>query len=228
MSGFFDRLIARHLESAPVRPRVASRFEARRGGLPPDPREQQVTIAASPVWAAPARTAPSAPRDEGALDAAGEALDQSVPREPRTGRLEPTVRAPRRWPEGMGTPMRPSVGDPVDPDADGPDDMAAPARLLTVRPATLVPRDGPAAVLSDAARAGAPETAGRSPASVQPQIAARRSLPVAPPALDVVHVHIGRVEVRAVMAPAERPRAPQSKTPAALPLDRYLSGDGRR
>src|SRR5215203_1129050 len=111
MSGFFDRLIARHLESAPVRPRVASRFEARRGGLPPDAREQQVTIAASPVWGAPARTAPSAPRDEGALDAAGGALDQSVPREPRTGRLEPAVpavRAPRRSPEGMGTPMRPS------------------------------------------------------------------------------------------------------------------------
>jgi len=47
---------------------------------------------------------------------------------------------------------------------------------------------------------------------------------------DVVHVHIGRVEVRAVMSADERaqPRgAKSSDTPGPLSLDRYLTAKGR-
>jgi hypothetical protein len=47
---------------------------------------------------------------------------------------------------------------------------------------------------------------------------------------DVVRVHIGRVEVRAVMSPPERARPRGSKSSDALgplSLDRYLSGKGR-
>jgi hypothetical protein len=48
----------------------------------------------------------------------------------------------------------------------------------------------------------------------------------APREPDVVHVHIGRIEVRAVVASPEqsRPTAPRADAPRPLSLDRYLAG----
>lgn len=46
---------------------------------------------------------------------------------------------------------------------------------------------------------------------------------------DVVQVHIGRVEVRAVVAPSEPARpAARPATPKPLSLDRYLTGERAR
>ncbi len=56
----------------------------------------------------------------------------------------------------------------------------------------------------------------------------RRSPTAVPSEPDVVHVHIGRVEVRAIVPAPEPSRpAPRPARPAPLSLDRYLSGERR-
>jgi len=90
-----------------------------------------------------------------------------------------------------------------------------PVRIETPPPsrgaAPIAPRRAPVAARTDGPEAfRLPDAAGR--ASREP---------------DVVRVHIGRVEVRAILPPAERP-APKPRGPAGpLPLDRYLARKAR-
>ena len=94
----------------------------------------------------------------------------------------------------------------VEPPADR---IAAPARSRELGP--IVPRKAP-----DAAGAEAPAAGRARDTAVKP---------VREP--DVVRVHIGRVEVRAVLPPAERPASKPRGTAGPLSLDRYLAQRGR-
>jgi len=62
----------------------------------------------------------------------------------------------------------------------------------------------------------------------QPQTQARPALPRAEAERPVVHVTIGRIEVRAVTppAPAPEPRPAPGWTPPVLSLDEYLKRGG--
>jgi hypothetical protein len=229
MSGFLERLIARHLDAASVRPRVASRFEDRAGAVVPDAPDPETAAAAPHTWGAPVQEPAVSPRAS-TFDTTGRAVEGLPPLAPPAdspGAVSGTDRQGRSLPDASGLMRR--SGGAAAAGAPSVDDLStATARPLTPTPSPIVPRDGPPAAGPGAVPAAAREPAGATRTPLERQPAARRSAAPARPVADVVHVHIGRVEVRAVMPPPERPRASRSKTPAALPLDRYLSGDGRR
>jgi hypothetical protein len=125
----------------------------------------------------------------------------------------PTRRAAPPMPSPATDVSRPARID----DPSGPARHDTPARTrgpegTTVVPVTIRPADPPLiGTLAD----------GRARPS-------RRSPTAVPSEPDVVHVHIGRVEVRAIVPAPEPSRpAPGPARPAPLSLDRYLSGEGR-
>jgi hypothetical protein len=218
VSGYLERLVGRHAGPSAVRARVVSRFEGDLVGRPaggdpwaPEGSPPAIATASSMETAAP-------PRPLGAATSA-------VPMAPANGRSVgamardgiDTSRPPRRAAPSMPSPAtdvpRPERTD----DPSGPARHDAPARTrgpegTTVVPVTIRRADPPAI--------GTPADGRARPS--------RRSPTVVPSEPDVVHVHIGRVEVRAIVAAPEPSRpAPRPARPAPLSLDRYLSGEGR-
>jgi hypothetical protein len=228
MSDFLTRLGARHTVEPAVRPRAASRFEqasalpldretlavdanpaehARRGALTdalvaPDARSAVRSRTASPT-----RTSP-------AVEPTATFADNVREREPtRSERARP--------------PLVPFAADGLDvrvaPLVDSPrpvDDRQRATAAIVPRASSPVVRDVPAVMTRVADRA--------APTSSPARAAILHDGAASQP--DVVRVHIGRVEVRAVMPPAERARPRGSKTSEAqgpLSLDRYLSGKRR-
>ena len=83
---------------------------------------------------------------------------------------------------------------------------------------------------STPARVTPPIVAARPPVAPTPMRSdmSRRGITDRQAAPDVVQVHIGRVEVRAVMPAApQQPRARARREPPALSLDQYLAGKRR-
>jgi hypothetical protein len=218
VSGYLERLVSRHAGPPAVRARVVSRFEGDLVGR---------SVSADP-WAPDGP--PSATATAGSIEvsAAPQPVSDAaitVPTGPATGRpvgatARDGIEASR--PTRRATPSLPSPAtDPPRPErTDGPPgpahhDVLAGTRsheISTVVPVTIRRADPPAI--------GTPAD-GRAALS-------RRSATAMPSEPDVVHVHIGRVEVRATIPAPEPSRpAPRPARPAPLSLERYLSGERR-
>ena len=221
MSGYLGRLVARHLEAPGIRQRVFSRYE-RTGpvddwsgdyptGVAHDPvPERTLSAAASPDPGDPADATRSSAlvldglaARHGSQDRTG--IDQAA-RQPAFGTAATDDAGP------VARVRHRSDAAPIDEPrpAHATDEVRQAARS---RPAVGPLRGAPAWTT-------APSTPSRR--RPDPGVAARRDP-------DVVHVHIGRVEVRAVLPPAERarPAAPEPERPRPLSLDRYLAGERR-
>ena len=235
MSDFLRHLIRRHVSSPSIRPRAASRFElpavdrAPAGGSTAPVDETSTDSSATGTR----RTVAGRSRALGIVDANGAANDEptghagrrgSDARDRRVQGLEPASLVDRfpgarsasasegdehAQPRPRPVSARHTENGTVEPTVNGVD-RAQPGgtarRSAVVRPADPAPRTTPV-MPRRAHPAGVPTTS-------EP---------------DVVRIHIGRVEVRAIIAPPpERPRTtPTSDTPRALSLSSYLDAKRR-
>lgn len=240
MSDFLQRLVERHATPPAVRPRAASRFElpatsgtssggpadfadalgmtARADGAPG--HEADAPGSASAFGTSGMRREAQRPGTArqthsatpgASSDQAARALDQ---RSDTSGPVSPGGRAdePHR-PAGSRARVIANL------DADG---VAASARLATPGGDGTDGKPRRASIVGPAAR---PPEPGRTPSTRHDGQSGTR--PSREP--DIVRVHIGRVEVRAIVAPAERPRpaAAEPNASGPLSLDGYLAGKRR-
>jgi hypothetical protein len=241
MSDFLQRLVERHATPPSVRPRTASRFElpAASGTSSGGPAD----IADAFGMAARADDTPGhetdAPGSAGALGVRREAQRQGTARQTHSATPGASSDQPARGlDQRSGTPGR--LVQPVSP-GGGADEPHLPASSR-VRVEVRHDADG----VSTSARLATPRGGGTDGTSRQPSIitpAVRPPEPGRTPSArhdgrsgthpsrepDIVRVHIGRVEVRAIVAPAERPRpaAAGPNAPRPLSLDGYLAGKRR-
>ena len=231
MSDFLARLGARHIAEPAVRPRAASRFE-QASALPLE--HESLDVDADPGRAHASRCVDRRRRSI-RCSRCGAVLDRH-----RQARTSPTV-------EPTGT----FAADPQSARAESIRGARA-ATSHRLRPTSMDIRVAPVVESPrpvddrqrDAAaivpRAPSHQRLAKSQRSRRASRSERRRrrarlergnrLDGAAAAPDVVRVHIGRVEVRAVMPPAERSRSRGSKAAEAqgpLSLDRYLSGKSR-
>jgi hypothetical protein len=239
MSGFLKGLLARELPTTSagpgVAPRLPSLFET------PEPAEQPGPAAAvTPGW-------PASPQGRtGADDTRGRegtAPHTSEPAQVPPGRPRPatpaghTVRAPDTRNRGTRDPerdirdARPPTAPAPHPDDGGPQPPGVPVPRgpepvpdLPVPPAGAVGPAGPGASLGSPvpaprrARPAPPAGPELRPRPAGPDPAAAAGKPAAPE--PVIHVSIGRIEVRAV--PAESRTAARPEQPQPMSLDEYL------
>ena len=223
MSGFLHRLAARQSAEPAIRPRVVPRFAWSApsvGAWPSEGRSTPMMLALSRVLGGRSPALPSAETIGGPRVHAASAPkhdDRSAPaseRDPRPeaqppsettfrrvdrGRIDAAIAETTSPPEAPGVAPRIDVSPP-----------RAPAFPFEV-PSAPVPRSSAKPLRS---HAEAP----------QPQRNSSREDSVP----DVVQVHIGRVEVRAILPAPERPRpASRRESTPALPLDQYLAGKRR-
>jgi hypothetical protein len=216
MSGFLSRLAAR-ASGAPVgvTPRVPARFE-RADTLGsatghPTGASEVLERPAAPVVVAAVPTEPSPVSQSTYVKASqGLSVDRSPtprrrrpaqPRDPRPDAAAPVAAVEHREASTDRSPSVAASPRPIGGQPQAPRVVAVPARPTAIPPP---PPAGPAS-LSVASAAGAPNTAPH-----------------------VVHVTIGRVEVRAaVSAPLPVPAAPANTGSLAetLPLTAYLRGE---
>jgi hypothetical protein len=219
MTGYLDRLVARHAREPAVHLRAPSRFEGDLvGGLVDLGGAAAVPIEAGP--GAPTATGdlrgvpPGVPRDH--RDHAA-AADAHASRDDRAGRRSrAAVVAQRDDASSTGVPAQ----------ATPPPSASSSGRRE--RPGPIEPHDKLLATEPIRVRGVLRRQLERQEAAT---VASGRRLAastrLAEP--DVVQVHIGRVEVRAVVAPSEPARpATRPATPKPLSLDRYLSGERAR
>ncbi len=231
MSNFFTRLSERHAVAPAIKPRAVSRFEVGAQGVP------TITESEPPFSEAVATRL--------ALDAPGEV------RAPRRDVLrDATAAAPPRESAPVlrvttSVERAPAIAAAI-PETRGTQVSTRPVRLASEAPrsretaasvdsAPVLPsrRDK---VLTDNVRESLSHASAVVPRSAAPPlsvavassvIAARRDDVHREP--DVIRVHIGRVEVRAIMPPA-RP-LPRTSTPShnarPMSLDQYLGGKER-
>jgi hypothetical protein len=217
MSGYLQRLVERHTRERPsVRLRAPSRFEGELiGGLPE--AEAEPAAPATPLVPFPA-SAPPSPRatpveHPGAHADTAESVgraDRAVsPVKGRAAAADTPAQPPRAEPSPAG-----SAGTPTSPSPSAASTRPARQRSAPDRASGTRPPAGPRLTRHDAI----------SPPHTRRQVAT--TLSEEP---DVVHVHIGRVEVRAVVA-AREPSRPVDRRPrpAPLSLERYLSGERPR
>ncbi|KWX02092.1 hypothetical protein LI90_3131 [Carbonactinospora thermoautotrophica] len=222
MPDFFDRLVARGGLREPagvarVRPRLPSLFE--RPQPPAEPTPYQKTPRPRPTASAAnppgARSGPLGERR------AEPALVQLV-RQPVVYRNEQrVVAAPGPTPVPPGPVRPPAVLRPTAPRPTGP---PRPAQRITPPAAAPEPRarpkTAPAAARPAAARAGGRTRRPARPPAREPAPARRRQQPPRPER--VVHVSIGRLEVRAA-APGPAPRPRPGRPAPVVPLDEFLA-----
>jgi hypothetical protein len=218
MNGFLHRLVERHGAEPVTRPRALSHFEVdvpphreppaeaiRRLSSPGDPRRVIVSGEASP--SAPATAA-------GAVSRRGPDEFHPFAGPPREAFRSESPVGPSENPAGESSGDRPSrsPGSPTAPNHGvEPPAGRIPAPAPSREAGPIVPRRPPVAApaalpVRERARGGAGDLR-REP--------------------DVVRVHIGRVDVRAVLPPAERPAPNPPGATGPLPLDRYLARKGR-
>jgi hypothetical protein len=220
VSGYLQRLVSRHSSLPAVRPRGTSRFE---GGLASGIAVlDTATTAAPPAVEDPPPAAPPRrpavrvrPPDRVHPPAAPAAVTEMADgpsARPVMARPKPVTPEPVRtsatdanMPEPTAIAVakgdEPEAQVPPGPRGTGPE----PVTLRRARPAHPARHDGGNA-----------------------SVARRRGQATTEHEPDVVRVHIGRVEVRAVIA-APQPAMPAARPsgPAPLSLDRYLSGERR-
>jgi hypothetical protein len=239
MNGYLHRLITRHTQEPALRLRTPSRFEDDLVGRMPF---DSTSAGSSPSTPAPPDGRPGPPA--GALlpgEAGGRPQEgQPEPRDPvATGRTRtsqpasatnavalagpPEVpaasRQRRQLPDAPPTPA-PQPEPETRPRADAPGRVPITATLSDVHAlATVHPsatRPSPQLRPALGGRDQRPRTPERGPAA-----------PTAEP--DVVHVHIGHIDVRAMAPPSDRlRRSPAPPRTAAMPLERYLATERSR
>ena len=225
MTGYLERLVDRHAVVPAVRPRAVSRFEGDLVG--PDVGSEPAAPVAEAAPVADGAAVPAAPR---ATESAATAIAAGSAVAP----FASTAAAARS--DGLPARDRIDTPPPLHAVARPTPSPAtpAPSPQLSVGPSDQARHDEPARTRGPAGSRVAPVTIRRAdPASIavptgRHATATRRSVALAPPEPDVVHVHIGRVEVRATVPAREPSRpAPRPSRPTALSLDRYLSGERR-
>ena len=227
MSDFLARLGARHSAEPTIRPRAASRFELAspheidrdaadlaRATVDVERNENPRAIyrGSEPVARAappfPSVVPPRSVDDVGSLDRSPLERDSLLPSREiasRVARVERAVELESRAARQAELPP------PRTDAADGQPAEVVPRRQL--------PREMPAITTRVAERMSLLPDSSRAADGV--------NTPATP---DVVRVHIGRVEVRAVMSADDRARprgAKSSDAPGPLSLDRYLTAKGR-
>jgi hypothetical protein len=232
VSGYLQRLVARHVGPPAVRVRAVSRFEGDLvgGSVPPE------ALVAAGQATAPAldRDLPAAPL--GPTDP----VSATRPAAPAVGRTAPvrSIELPR---EETAAPAAPLHANPASSreHTDGPPDQqghveppkAVQRDVQPVTPVAIRRSDPPdIATPSPEIDARSPGVAG--PSNVNVATARRSEAALTSPEPDVVHVHIGRVEVRAIVPERETSRptprtAASPARPAPLSLERYLAGERR-
>jgi hypothetical protein len=227
MSDFFARLGARHAAEAAIRPRAVSRFESATLGArstedaaAPDAGLVEATASVAPSGQVPAKelrqplSGERDQRDEARAD--GRWLRAAMPTNPVSApdRGVPVLSKPAEMLPRAASDSRAEVRSSERSEqmplqaTEGANDRSAPRRQSPA----IVPRVTSAAPTGQArvrdTQAAEAETA-REP--------------------DVIRVHIGRVEVRAVMpTPRPQPRSAQPSTDVRpMSLDRYLNAKDR-
>ena len=250
MTSFLDRLVARHASEPPVRPRTVSRFQLAPGGRLPGieqgvDRELRFEEPGRVVRRPPGdltsqrvsdwRPEPSIPAG---VSAPAAAVDRSPPLDGPDGTAQGDAVVRReRWPKSRPRHIERAVAV-----RKSEPDRSALARNTTIGQESQVGPETPAGAPSrrETKRTAIVPSASRSidvvaldgPASSvvasRPQDAAvGRRLP------DVVHVYIGRMEVRAVVADGAGARSGSRSDVRSmqgdgpLSLERYLAGERR-
>jgi hypothetical protein len=227
MSGFLQRLLSRHAGELAIRPRASSRFES---GAGPVGSSEQTEVLAAPPLATQARHAAPAPGPQPYGAAIDESPTETAGRRPpsRVAKHYDLERPPRDTEPARALQDAPLDSPAITDRGDAPVEPPSSARAHATADLPEAPDTRPS--LSIAGGVGPLSTVPRVPfpAARMPQPVPRRAETAepAPREPDVVHVHIGRVEVRAVMAAQERSRhtAPKPGAPRPLSLDRYLAG----
>jgi hypothetical protein len=215
VSGYLERLVGRHVEPPSVRPRPVSRFEGDLvgGAVPP---EVAGSRGPSPR-AAPAEPTPAPQEQVGVASATRLAPPAAQPSIARAAPSRASASLPERTAEPAIPPPAPLAGQ-------APRPVGPMERSHQDEPAT---KPGPDRPITAAAihRAEVPQPAAPPRAQLAPS---RRSAEPSPREPDVVHVHIGRVEVRATVPAPQPSRPPPRPTrPAPMSLERYLAGERR-
>lgn len=213
MSGYLERLVGRHLEPPAVRPRPVARFEGDLVGGTVQPEAlasdgPSPARGAAPMWQEPIDIpsttpipAPPVPQSD-----AGVAALPAVE--------SPSVRT-----------AEPATPQPAIPATQPPRSASQIERSRHDESTTKLGPDRPSVTPAAIRRADPAQVVAGLPVVARPF---RRSADPTPREPDVVHVHIGRVEVRAtVPAPQPSRTAPRAPRPAPLSLDRYLAGERR-
>jgi hypothetical protein len=213
VSDYVSRLVARSTGAANVvRPETASLFEPRDAA----PQQVLTEVDAEAIDPAPPRAPSGEPRVPTAAavpeEAPGPAAVDEPPREPGTPQAE----------EAAGPAVEPALdaaeAPPPEP-AERTTSILVEAQSRRARPTSAAP---PQIAHARAARA----TPSRSPLSVLPPA----SPAPAPDEPHVVHVTIGRVDVRAVQSVPPAPPAARDREPEARPqqtLGEYLRKGAR-
>ncbi len=236
MSDFLSQLVARSLNSTPtVRPRVRSLFEPAPGAIAP--------IGGEPFEAAPTE------RSSVERFAPSPAVEKpvAIPQELSVRELVETDAAAGNPPSSFSSvlprPVQLQTSDEPDThhgqsrilgsNPAGTDEYRMPGALRAARPAreplpmvTARVEGKPAAesaVGLGKDRRSVPAPSSSAPTTqFKPKVATSPRMPSAPlPASRVIHVTIGRVEIRAV-APPQGPARPPPTTVAPQPLEEYL------
>jgi hypothetical protein len=215
VSDYLSRLVARSLGAASVvRPETASLFEPRDTA----PQQLLAEVEAERVASLPASLGGRRPPRAVAHDRAVTQADDARPVLPADAPLDPGR------PAAVEAPTPAPVPEPIEPaEIVAPPETETTTTIL-VRAESREPRPGGGAAPESRQAAGRTASSGRAPLAT-PRAITTASEHDEPP---VVHVTIGRVDVRAVQsappAPA-RPRAPEA--PAQQTLAEYLRKGAR-
>ena len=238
MNGYLERLVARHVGTPAIRPRARSMFEP---GRVPD-AQARIGAISDTTYAASPLESPGAAQSHGTITGASRRLPAD-----ETGSLVDHGRGPafdpleaREEPDDHGTDPRAigsaavsaTSGGRQSPPIEEPSEVIGgtteQGRAMAVEPPSTGSSGTPRTVSEPGnVRPGWQPEVTRPPSTVglsrRDNLASRGHDP------DVVQVHIGRVEVRAVM-PTPEPSEPVRERPAPrepLSLERYLAGERR-
>lgn len=228
MSGYFDRLVARHRDEPPsVRPRPLPRLSW------PGARQDVPAASRAAEWPRLDRREPATP-EPSVQRAPSHVETRPLEERPVAPRAEAVFTEPRVGIRRDDREQSPAPPTPRAPVAAPPAIDVATSRVHREPPGDPdPPPTGPADVLSSLeTMAAAPPVSLREPIVHATRLAAPVQEPraQAPAGPDIVRVHIGRVDVRAVLPPAEGARGPRKRDGAraeALTLEQYLAGKRR-
>lgn len=232
MSGFLQRLIDRSLAvTPPVHPRARiERAWAGSGEIAdPNPQFEQAGPAAASRIAAPMQRAPSDELPAAASPAAHpDRAVAALPRELPARELPelPALRELRASLPGPGPRSAVAAASVASLSADGTRQVSAGREEIAAIPRDTQGDSAPAPLLPSRVHdpRGPAHPAARRDSGAQ----LRASSDASAAAVPDVHIHIGRVELTALTAPAEPRRKPARTAAATMSLDDYLRGRSGR
>jgi len=230
VSDFLSRLGARHLGESAILPRALSRFETGGTSFGRSSGEQQFDASAARFDSDAVRRPAFTPTAEMAPPTESRLPQSPAPTVSPQSLDTNRVRADEQKARGTPALQPKSIVEqqPTVPVLRTAPSAASLENSVSRHAESIVHRDSPSAVrpvVTTVAREMDVASSRRSPRDHAVAIGAN-----APREPDVVHVHIGRVEVRAVQQPAERALSRGHKAADAgrpLSLDRYLRAKDR-